>query len=141
MALSFDMIIGNCYRRHFDANRIFTLIEISRRGGCGCCCCRRRRQHCRAIICYCFRLLLLADNCRFCFLKITLRNCRELFTAPRTATEARKNAVLELKLSIKVFAARTHAGLHEGLFKVVTGVGEREKGKDKKLIYAKGKDL
>lgn len=117
MSLAFDMI-GNgyrCCRVHAkEISAIFIMLSD-------------RSRRCCQSSCYC--LGLFPNNRGFSFVKIALGNSRQFFTATRTSTEAWKNAVFKLKLSIIVLATCTHAGFHERLFKVIAVMGERGRRK------------
>lgn len=127
MALTFDMI-GNGYRRcGTDAKWIFAILLNHCWWLCWLWICYCRR------ICYCFGLF--PNNGRFGFLKIIFGYGREFLAASCTPAKTRKYAVLELKLSIKVFATRTHARLHKRLFKIVTK-RERERKWKIEEIYS-----
>lgn len=87
----------------------------------------------------CFGISNTTSDGRFGFLKIVFRNWSQFLwaTAP---SEARENAVFDLKLSINVLSSRTQTCFHERFLKVVAIVdrgGERKK--ENRMIYRKVK--
>lgn len=111
MFLVFEIVARNRYgSRRFNANITSALIWLEKD---------------------CFGIFDTASDRRFGFLKITLRNRCQLLRAP-TPSEAGKNTVFDLQLSVDVLSPRAQTSFHEGFLEVVAVGGKRKKKKMKR---------